>query len=578
MRTSDITEPQIEQNSVKVMPTVIVVHFDGRWEASEYNINKWNPGPNSKFAAIPLDGNTDYNDQTSYDDYFDLNIVSLDHNNISEAFDEADVVANSEEVVVANVDIDSETIVIASNEAVVIARNEADVVEMWILIARNEADVVANVDIVNDTFSFTDGSNLFVGQEFPNRDAVKKVLRRISLEACFEFETVKSSHIVYAVKCIVAECKWRIWTSKIKDSHVFSIRTYCNTHTCDLTGRSKRIRGASSDVVRDMLVNTFQGNPVSIAPKTVMVMIHNNMNADISYYKAWKGKKLADNILKGDPTKSFTLLPCYLQMVEKMNQGSITEICVNEENRFKYMFLAFGACVRGYQSMRKVVSIDGTWLKGKFNGVLLVASAQDGNYHQYPVAWGIVNVESSFSWSWFLKKLLEVVPDEDELVIISNRHQGIINAVSSVYRNAHHGHCTWHLSQNLKIRCKKKGATELFLQIEKIYKQNKFDIAYSDFRKRYPEAAQFLDERDTLDRWTRAYCPNTRYNIMTTNGVESINARLLEERKLPIISLLDSLQRLASSWFVRSRNALVAANTNLTPAIEGILRSRFTDA
>ncbi|XP_073138078.1 uncharacterized protein [Henckelia pumila] len=261
-----------------------------------------------------------------------------------------------------------------------------------------------------------------------------------------------------------------------------------------------------------------------------------------------------------------------------MNQGSITDICVDEEIRFKYMFLAFGACVKGYRSMRKCVSIDGTWLKGKYNGVLLVASAQDGNYHQYPLAWGVVDVESTSSWSWFLTKLLEVVPDETGLVIISDRHQGIINVVSSVYRNAHHGHCTWHLSQNLKTRCKKKGATEIFLQIAKIYKQNKFDVAYSDFRKRYPEAAQFLDERDTLDRWTRAYCPNTRYNIMTTNGVESINARLLEERKLSITSLLDSLQRLTSSWFVRYRNASIAANTNLTPTIEGILRSRFTDA
>ncbi|XP_073154204.1 uncharacterized protein [Henckelia pumila] len=206
-----------------------------------------------------------------------LNIVSLDRNNISEAFDEADVVANSDAVVVANVDIDSEAIVIASNEAVVIAKNEAD--------------VVANVDIANDTFSFTDGSNLFVGQEFSNRVAVKKVLRRISLEACFEFETVKSSQIVYVVKCKVADCKWRIWTSKIKDSHAFSIRTYCNTHTCDLTRRRKRIHGSSLVVVRDMLVNNFQGNPVPIAPKEVMAMMHNNMNANISYYQCSKRRR-----------------------------------------------------------------------------------------------------------------------------------------------------------------------------------------------------------------------------------------------------------------------------------------------
>ncbi|XP_073290980.1 uncharacterized protein [Primulina huaijiensis] len=214
--------------------------------------------------------------------------------------------------------------------------------------------------------------------------------------------------------------------------------------------------------------------------------------------------------------------------------------------------------------MRKAVSIDGTWLKGKYNGVLLVPSAQDGNYHQYLLAWGIVDVECTSSWSWFLTKLLEVVPDEDELVIISDRHQRIINEVSTVYRNAHHGHCTWHLSQNLKTRCKKKGATEMLLHIAKIYKPFEFDNAYNEVRNRYPEAAQFLDERDSLDRWTRAYCPKTRYNIMTTNGVESINARLLEERKLPIIALLDSLQKLASCWFARYRHASMVSNTNLT--------------
>ncbi|XP_075507446.1 protein FAR-RED IMPAIRED RESPONSE 1-like [Primulina tabacum] len=378
--------------------------------------------------------------------------------------------------------------------------------QMWLQVMRQ---MWLQMCILIMTFSFTDGSNLFVGQEFPNKEAVKKELSKINLEACFEFETVKSSQKFYAVKCIASD--WR----------------------------HERIRGAGSAVVRDMLLDNFQDHPVSIVLKAMMAMMHNSMNADISYYKAWRGKELADNILKGDRTKSFTLLPCYLHMVEKMNRGSITDICVDEENRFKFMFLAFGACVRGYRSMRKVVSIDGTWLKGKYNGVLLVASTQDGNYHQYPLAWGIVDVVCTSSWSWFLTKLLEVVPDEGELVIILDRHQGIINAVSSVYRNAHHGHCMWHVSQNMKTRCKKKGATEMFLHIAKIYKHVEFDIVYNDFRMRYHEAAQFLDERDSLDRWTRAYCPKTCYNIMTTNGVDSINAILLEEMKLPIITLLD---------------------------------------
>ncbi|KZV50247.1 hypothetical protein F511_03201 [Dorcoceras hygrometricum] len=48
-----------------------------------------------------------------------------------------------------------------------------------------------------------------------------------------------------------------------------------------------------------------------------------------------------------------------MSMVEKMNPGSITDLVLDEDSRFKYMFLAFGACVKGYRCMRKVVTIDG---------------------------------------------------------------------------------------------------------------------------------------------------------------------------------------------------------------------------
>ena len=62
-------------------------------------------------------------------------------------------------------------------------------------------------------------------------------------------------------------------------------------------------------------------------------------------------------------------------MLEKVNLGTVTRIEVDGENRFKYLFLAFGATIRGFQYMRKVIGIDGTFLKGPYKGVLLVATA-----------------------------------------------------------------------------------------------------------------------------------------------------------------------------------------------------------
>ncbi|XP_073290998.1 uncharacterized protein [Primulina huaijiensis] len=115
----------------------------------------------------------------------------------------------------------------------------------------------------------------------------------------------------------------------------------------------------------------------------------------------------------------------------------------------------------------------------------------------------------------------------------------------------------------------------MFMQLAKNYKQADFDLEYEKFKKIYPDVAKFLDESDLLDRWTRAYRPRSRYNIMTMNGVESINARLHEERHLPIIALLNSLQTLTTSWFSTYRNASIASTTNFTSTIESILCERF---
>ena len=88
------------------------------------------------------------------------------------------------------------------------------------------------------------------------------------------------------------------------------------------------------------------------------------------------------------------MLPSYCYMLEKANLGTVTRIEVDGESRFKYFFLTFGASIRGFNYMRKVIGIDGTFL-----GVFLVATTQDGNSKCYLIAWGIVDSENEDSWT-----------------------------------------------------------------------------------------------------------------------------------------------------------------------------------
>jgi len=58
------------------------------------------------------------------------------------------------------------------------------------------------------------------------------------------------------------------------------------------------------------------------------------------------------------------------------------------------MFMALAASIDGFNYIRKVVIVDGTHLRGKYDGCLLTASSQDGNYQVFPLAIAVVDGEN----------------------------------------------------------------------------------------------------------------------------------------------------------------------------------------
>ena len=138
----------------------------------------------------------------------------------------------------------------------------------------------------------------------------------------------------------------------------------------------------------------------------------------------------------GSMAGSYALMPAYLGLLQTTNPGSIC--CLHKEENsdgsmmFKYAFIAFGASIKGYRYMRKVVVIDGTRLKGRYGGCLLSACCQDGNFQIFPLAFGIVDSENDDAWEWFLSQLKTFVEDAHHLVFVSDRHGSIYNPIGKV--------------------------------------------------------------------------------------------------------------------------------------------------
>ncbi|GKC73128.1 transposase, MuDR, MULE transposase domain protein, partial [Tanacetum coccineum] len=164
---------------------------------------------------------------------------------------------------------------------------------------------------------------------------------------------------------------------------------------------------------------------------------------------------------------------------------------------------------------RPLIIIDGAHLKGNYLGTNLLAVGIDGNNQIIPLATGVSQGETGESWTWFLTKLKEQIGEPPNLCIISDRHAAIIQACA--------------------------------------YTTEDFDKAISELRGHRPEAVRKLEEAG-FEKWSRAYCPRSRYNYMTSNSVESINSLTRIVRRVPITMLVEYCRYLLQKWYREKRH------------------------
>ncbi|KAL6269645.1 hypothetical protein ACE6H2_026556 [Prunus campanulata] len=299
-------------------------------------------------------------------------------------------------------------------------------------------------------------------------------------------------------------------------------------HECDLRVVSDNHRQATAALVATSFKRKFKDSRTIYTPSDIMRDVKHNFGFSIHYSKAWKARELALLSIRGSAEEAYYILPAYCYELERMNPGTKTHIQTDENNHFVYLFMAVGACIRGFRSsMRPVIAVDATHLKSKYKGVMFVANAFDGNRNIYPLAFGIGDLETDASWHWFFTKLHEAIGECPNLVIISDRNVSIENVWNKVFPTAQHGICFYHMKGNMKRTCNLKKHDHILMHFEKAakyYSIAEFDCHFRKIKQK-EHVAQYLEEAG-LHKWSRAHMDGRRYNVMTTNIAESINSVL----------------------------------------------------
>nr|GEZ99676.1 transposase, MuDR, MULE transposase domain protein [Tanacetum cinerariifolium] len=130
------------------------------------------------------------------------------------------------------------------------------------------------------------------------------------------------------------------------------------------------------------------------------------------------------------------------------------------------------------------------------------------------------------------------------------RHAAIALAVQDEFPLSYHAVCCRHLMMNLSLKRDKTKA--LFWKICKAYTREEFSTSMSHLQDIQNDAYDKLCQVGP-QRWSRAHCPLVRYNYLTSNSVESVNACTVVYRKLPVLKLAETYRAMVQEWYYQRR-------------------------
>ncbi|KAK1680243.1 hypothetical protein QYE76_041091 [Lolium multiflorum] len=365
----------------------------------------------------------------------------------------------------------------------------------------------------------------------------------------------------YTLKCVDKRCPWVVRARPFKKGPSWHITSCVATHMC----RGPKLDGKDAQPDHRQLTSKFIAYKLSaeisslpiMSIKSVQDTVKSRFAYDVKYGKAWKAKQAAFKMLYGDWEEAYNRVPRLLLAMAATNPGmvhvvepSATKMTLHDGKRvrvFHRAFWSFEQCTRAFEHCRPVIAVDGTFLTGQYKGTLLVAIANDVSNRLVPLAFALVEIENNDNWEWFFHILrTRVIPPSKEVCVISDRHQGILNAVELAipgHAPLHHRWCMRHFCANFYRACKSKEFSDLLQDCCLAYSERRFANLYNGLLKHKDLNAggqEFLHRHLIFNsKWARAYDEDgRRYGQMTSNMAECFNNVLKGVRALPVTAII----------------------------------------
>ncbi|XP_052198412.1 uncharacterized protein LOC127805696 [Diospyros lotus] len=333
----------------------------------------------------------------------------------------------------------------------------------------------------------------------------------------------------------VGDCKFVIYASNERNDGSFVVKTYYPHHECG-RGDNRNKLARSSFIAQHFRTRILTDPGIKI--RTLKTLCKTLLKVEVNTSVCRNAKAAVLKEVMGCYVEEFRNLWGYVRELRKSNPGStiILKTCTNnpeKKNYFDRLYICFDALKRGWLvGCRKIIGVDGCFLKGVCKGILLVAVGRDGNNQMFSIAWAVVAAETSVIWTWFIRVLQHDLHlgNGADLAIVSDMQKGLTRAIANVLSQAEHRHCARHIYHAFNKKWKGQERKLGFWLCSRAH----FKEDLKDKLKDLSQLGKGIVE-DVLtwpvERWCRAYQrTDIKCDVVDNNMAEAFNGWILDSR------------------------------------------------
>nr|KAJ0185090.1 hypothetical protein LSAT_V11C900461820 [Lactuca sativa] len=303
--------------------------------------------------------------------------------------------------------------------------------------------------------------------------------------------------------------------------------TIIDEHLCL---QSRNVKACTSRYLENTILQKVDSDP-RIPVIALQEELQMDLELSISRMKVFKSKSIAKEQLYGDYERQYNLLRDYCLELQTNNLGTMVKLEVCNEPNPDRIYICLGELKLGFKSRKwELLGLDGCFSKGTHHGQILTVVGFDSNKGIYPLAYTVVEAETTSSLTWFFEYLggdLNLDASSN-FTFVSNRQKGIIPTIAKVFPNVENRWCLRHINENIKVQWRGEEFRYHLWRCATNATIRHFEIEINEFKDFSGEAHEWL---------SRAHSDS-----LLNNMCEVFNSKLEHGRDKPIITYLEYIK------------------------------------